>query len=371
MYHNGKLVLCGANANGHFWKQFLSGDFSRRRLVVLDAATGEKAWAKDANYRTRPIIVGNEIIAEPWAFDLNRGYQKTRANPITGKDGPWQFVRPGHHCGAIAASSSMLFYRSWSMAYLDLNDDSGTRHFAGHRLGCWINQLPAGGVLVVPEASAGCVCSFSIAATVVMEPRPDREPSPGLFSAAGPTLPVNTLAINLAGGGDRHGKDGTLWFAYPRPEYSKRLEFEFNIDCDFAEGGGYTSESVKLNPVTQTDDPWLYTTQATGVRRLVIPLRNGEESDVDGVPGNATYTVRLHFAPLNTLAPPAPFDIVAQGRIVAPNVRLPTASDKTCPAIVKRFKDIVAKDRVTIEFRSRGGGPAANIAAIQITRETE
>ena len=104
MYHDNVLILCGANANGHYWKQFLSGEFERRRVVVLSAATGEKVWAKDANYRHRPIVVGHEVIAEPWSYDLYTGEQKMRAHPLTGEETAWKFIRPGHHCGAISAS---------------------------------------------------------------------------------------------------------------------------------------------------------------------------------------------------------------------------------------------------------------------------
>ena len=57
MYQNDTLILCGANANGHYWKQFLQGEFERRRVVVLSAATGKKLWARDANYRHRPVVV--------------------------------------------------------------------------------------------------------------------------------------------------------------------------------------------------------------------------------------------------------------------------------------------------------------------------
>ena len=91
------LVLGGANANGHYWTQFLAGEFERRRLVVLDANSGEKLWAKDANYRHRPIIIDNEIIAEPWSYDLYTGQQKMRTHPLTGEQTPWMFARPGHH----------------------------------------------------------------------------------------------------------------------------------------------------------------------------------------------------------------------------------------------------------------------------------
>ena len=54
MFASGHVVLCGANANGHYWKQFLSGQFDKRKLVVLNAKDGEELWAKNANYMNRP-----------------------------------------------------------------------------------------------------------------------------------------------------------------------------------------------------------------------------------------------------------------------------------------------------------------------------
>ena len=63
LFDDGVLLLCGANANGHYWQQFLSGEFSRRRLVALSADGQGVLWQKDANYRHRPIIVGQRVIA--------------------------------------------------------------------------------------------------------------------------------------------------------------------------------------------------------------------------------------------------------------------------------------------------------------------
>ena len=69
----------------------------------------------------------------------------------------------------------MMFFRSVALlATMTFMHDSGTRHFAGQRLGCWVNAIPGNGLVMIPEASAGCVCQFSIASTVVMEPK-DRE----------------------------------------------------------------------------------------------------------------------------------------------------------------------------------------------------
>jgi len=31
-----------------------------------------------------------------------------------------------------------------------------------NRPGCWINIIPAGGLVLVPEASSGCSCNFPV-----------------------------------------------------------------------------------------------------------------------------------------------------------------------------------------------------------------
>ena len=116
MYKDDTLLLCGANANGHYWKQFIEGDFERRRLVALSAKDGYKLWAKDANYRSRPIVVENRIIAEPWAYDLRTGEQKMRSNPVTGKESSLEFYAAGaslrdEHCNQGHALFPFRIYR--------------------------------------------------------------------------------------------------------------------------------------------------------------------------------------------------------------------------------------------------------------------
>ena len=86
------------------------------------------------------------------------GEPRQRENPLTGEPSDWQFSRPGHHCGVVTTTPNMMFFRSGFIGYYDLYEDSGTKHFAGQRLGCWINAIPSSGLVVIPEASAGCVC---------------------------------------------------------------------------------------------------------------------------------------------------------------------------------------------------------------------
>ena len=44
------------------------------------------------------------------------------------------------------------------------------------RPGCWINTLAVGGLVVIPEASAGCTCGYSIQTSLALSPEPVEEP---------------------------------------------------------------------------------------------------------------------------------------------------------------------------------------------------
>ena len=140
-----------------------------------------------------------------------------------------------------------MFFRSGFIGYYDLYEDSGTKHFAGQRLGCWINAIPSNGLVVIPEASAGCVCLFSITSTVVLEPREDRSPAWGIYSVAGPTTPVKKLGVNLGAPGDRRDGLERLWLAYPRPATVGRMEFVFDIKPKLLPGGAFEAQKRRVS----------------------------------------------------------------------------------------------------------------------------
>jgi outer membrane protein assembly factor BamB len=335
IYNDGVLLLCGANANGHYWKQFLAGQFSERRLVALSGRTGEKLWARNANYRHRPIVIGDMIVAEPWAYDLKTGQQRTRPNPISGVEAPWQFLRPGHHCTALSACPQMIVMRSGFTAYYDLHDDSGIRHFAAHRPGCWINTIPADGLVLQPEASAGCICLFPIECSIALEPRPDHYRW-GIYSAKGSNTPVQHVAVNLGASGDLRvrgigfqpmnhrqdadatknlgpdARDTTLWLAYPRPRLPAdraAMGFALDLKVEFFPGGEYVSHAA-LSP-TEVGLPCpVRSSSAQGIKRCTLPLRGDTDE-----PGE--YTIRLYFPPVaHSGENKATFDIKLQGNIV-------------------------------------------------------
>jgi hypothetical protein len=336
-------VLGGANANGHYWQQFLAGEFSRRRLVVLNADTGDKIWAKDANYRHRPVVIGNDIIAEPWSYDLYTGDQKMRTHPLTGEQTPWMFGRPGHHCGAISATPNMMFFRSKSTAFYNRETDQGTEHFAGQRLGCWINTIPANGLVMIPEASAGCVCLFSIASTIVFEPREDRM-NWGVYSANGMTTPVRHMALNLGAPGDRRDAHGKLWLGYPRPSSRAGIDLPLDLKPQYALGGGAFAVNNDSYTVENTDTPWIFTSGLRGLKHCEIPLISEGESA-------ATYTVRLYFAALDGDKPgQRVFDVKLQDTTVLKQFDIVAAAGGAKKANVAEFKEIPVTKNLVIEL---------------------
>lgn len=343
IYQNGHLVLGGANANGHYWQQFLDGKFERRRLVVLDSSKGEKLWAKDANYRHRPIVIGNDIIAEPWSYDLYTGAQKMRTHPLTGEQSPWMFARPGHHCGAISATPNMMFFRSKFTAFYNRDVDEGTEHFAGQRLGCWINTIPANGLVMIPEASAGCVCLFSIASTIVFEPREDRM-NWGVYSANGLSTPVQHMALNLGAPGDRRDAHGKLWLGWPRPSSRAGIDLPLDLNPRYAKGGAPYSFNEKSYEVTGTEIPWIFSSGLRGMTHCEVPLLSkGQEPD--------TYTVRLFFAALEGDKPgQRVFDVTVQGQTVLKGFDVVAKTGGTKKAYMAEFKNIDVVDNLMLDL---------------------
>lgn len=363
MHHAGVLIVCGANGNGHYWAQFIAGEFKRRRLVALDAGDGRVLWAKDANYRHRPIIVEQRVIAEPWAYDLHTGQQQMRSHPITGESVPWDVMRPGHHCGALAGCPHMLTFRSYSTASYDLDADVGTQHFAGQRPGCWINAIPANGLVIAPDASAGCVCLFSIESTIVMEPRAPRRPWT-VASFTGATTPVKHLALNFGGPGDRRDSRGTLWLAYPRAAAKPFTGLEILLDLQpkLLPKGGYRNVDSEDTPVPGADAPWLFTSWAQGVTSLSVPLLAPSDPP-------ARYHVKLYFADMTSVAPGVRvFDVKLQGNTVLSKFD-PAAKRAVA---VHEFRDVAVTDQLHIELTPSAAEPSADqmpiLSALEITR---
>ncbi|MCC6507594.1 MAG: hypothetical protein IT423_00695 [Pirellulaceae bacterium] len=268
----------------------------------------------------------------------------------------------------------MMFFRSGFIGYYDLYKDSGTQHFAGQRLGCWVNAIPGNGLVMIPEASAGCVCQFSIASTVVLEPKSESK-AWGIFSAVGETTPVKRIGINLGAPGDRRDDGRQDWFGFPRPMTVERLEFVFDIQPRFAEGGGWYSQNADNLNMPGHANPWLFASGARGLEHFQIPLLGAKDAP-------AAYSVKLFFADM-TKEQVAALDIKFQGRdAVGTDQQISSTATsatgtqtqsgpierKPVSVIVKEFNNVLVESNLVVDLKSPTGAPLSNLTAVEVIR---
>lgn len=127
------------------------------RLAGFDITTGKRLWDQDAKYQTRPLINDGAIYAQGGAWDLKTG------SPLN-----WELQR-SYGCGQIAASKNLMLFRSATLGYVDLTRTAGTENFGGMRPSCWINAIPASGLVLVPDGSSKCHCSYQMKAWFALQ----------------------------------------------------------------------------------------------------------------------------------------------------------------------------------------------------------
>ena len=130
--------------------------------------TGRKTNLTHGEQDLHPVIVGDRLIIEPKVFNLSEGKIL------------FSFARQGGGgCGAISASSNKLYYRAGHPTEFNLESKKQQWITRSTRPGCWINIIPANGLLLVPEGSSGCICSFPVQASMAYgseSPRPAGAP---------------------------------------------------------------------------------------------------------------------------------------------------------------------------------------------------
>jgi outer membrane protein assembly factor BamB len=130
------------------------------RLAAFDTKTGKRIWDIEAKYKSRPVINDSVLYAQDGTWDLK-----------TGKALPFKLDR-SYGCGQISSGSNMMLFRSATLGYVDISSsEPETKNFGGIRLGCYINAIPAGGLVLVPDGSSKCQCSYQMRSWFALRPQ--------------------------------------------------------------------------------------------------------------------------------------------------------------------------------------------------------
>ena len=159
----GTVVLSGSRNEGNT---------VRYDLAAFNAADGKRLWSRSQNTGDktggthgeqdhRHAVIGNVLYAEPFAYELRSG------KPLSGWK--WNKGKRGG-CGNVSASLSNLFFRDGSASFFDLSRGVHDKVTNISRPGCWINMIPAGGLLLIPEGSSGCTCNYAVQGSMAFVP---------------------------------------------------------------------------------------------------------------------------------------------------------------------------------------------------------
>jgi len=352
MVKDGHLVVHGSGSFGHPWREFVDGQYARRALYVFDARSGKLAWGRRAGYRKRPIVVGEWIYAEPSAWHLKTGRQKTIANPLSGRPQKLDMHRGYIGCGHLLASGSAVFGNAnRGIGVWNVEQRCGYTPLGDMWLGCGLGLTPANGVLAALEGRAGCNCGTAIHTSAVFYPR--NEPrvfgggaAGGMYPDDARNLPVKHLSVNLGAPGFHEDARRNLWLAYhgmPGRIFANGMVPGWYPAYRHV-GSMFYDEGVDRLRVGGTDVPWVYCCGYHDTKRLAFTLRG----KADGV---ARYTVRLHFAEPEQIEPGRRvFDVRLQDETVLSGFDVVDQAGGSRKALVKEFRSVEVRDTLTVEM---------------------
>ncbi|MCX5660325.1 MAG: PQQ-binding-like beta-propeller repeat protein [Planctomycetota bacterium] len=321
-------------------------------MAVYKSGTGEPVWRRDFKYVGTPILHGSTVYTDGAGVDLLTGKPLRLANPITGQPTDWTFSR-GYGCNTPIGGQHMLLFRSAAAGFCDLGTHAGTANWGGFKSSCTANLIPADGILVAPDFTRTCTCSYQNQSSLALVSMPDVEvwTAQSYDQIAGP---VQRVGINLGAPGDWTSPEGTLWIDFPSVGgKSPKLQVDLQGPARF-----FRRHSMEV----QGPSPQVTASGAEFAGSLRVNL---------GGEAPRAYTVRLFFAePDAVAAGQRVFDVLLQGKPAATGLDVFAETGGTRRGLVKEFKGVSVRDALQVELRPAAGSKRPPIlCGVEAVRE--
>jgi hypothetical protein len=323
------------------------------RDTLYDEPPGVRAYAADngsvlwyrKDYGGPAMIHGTTVLTHHGACDLRTGAPLLRQDPLTDEFTEWTWTR-GYGCNTPMASEHLLTFRSGAAGYYDLCHDGGTGNFGGFRSGCTNNLVVAGGVLSAPDYTRTCTCSYQNQTSLAFVPMPEAEMWT-YFGSQSIRGTVRRVGINLGAPGNRKAEDGTLWLEYP-PAGAPSPRLSVTTVPEKPEWFRHHSSRIGGDGLH-----WVGASGARGLRSLTVTL--GTPADDE-----RSYTVRLHFAEPESIAPgQRVFHVALQGQTVLHEFDISRAAGGPRRGVVKEFHGIKVSKDLTVTLTPADVAPAS------------
>ena len=168
VYSQGTAVVTGTDKDKHFHTFAFSAPAPGRPGGddLEKSIPGRLLWSDDhkedkghhSGHLQHPLVIDQVFYSDQRAFDLRSG--KLLRTDLPERRG----------CGIMSASRRAVFFRHHFQGMWDLTSNKRSQ-FEGIRTGCWLGLIPAGGLLLAPESSAGCSCTHAIQTSVGYLPK--------------------------------------------------------------------------------------------------------------------------------------------------------------------------------------------------------
>lgn len=325
-----------------------------KRMIVYNAATGEKIWDKSFTYRNPPILHDDVIYTNGESYSLLTGDRVTEKDFITGENVDWSFKRE-YGCGYIVASEHLLTFRSTAAGFINLDSGEGTSNLGGFKASCSANLIVANGVLNAPDYTRTCQCSYQNQTSLAFINMPWMNYwTTTNYKWSG--KPVQKLGLNLNAPGDRVSDNNVLWLDFPSvggisPEIPVRLDTV-----------NYFTIRKNAISVKSEKTPWVSASAIGGIRSMEITL-----SAEDLIP-DATYRVNLYFSELENKKPgERVFNVEIQGSTVLNDFDIIGEAGRPDKEVIKSFSGIKAGKTLKIDMKPVKGNTI--ISGVELIRE--
>jgi len=152
-YGNGKLVIVSSLKDSY-------------HIYAFNAENGKQEWYENfkwasdnhGGHMSRPAIVENKLYVRPAVFNLTTGERLSQEVPMGG-------------CGTYACSQDAIFMRSDGKVFMWNTNTSKPSSWDRLRPDCWLSTIPAGGLLLSPEAGGGCSCGSWYETSIAFVPK--------------------------------------------------------------------------------------------------------------------------------------------------------------------------------------------------------
>ncbi|MEX0700600.1 MAG: PQQ-binding-like beta-propeller repeat protein [Planctomycetales bacterium] len=315
-----------------------------RGMVAYRGGDGHVLWKDLSLSHGGPCLLWKDRI-------ITNGAGGFALELLTGEKTGWSYRRT-YGCNTAIGSENLLTFRSGAAGYCDLASDSGTGNIGGFKSGCTSSLIVADGVFNAPDYTRTCSCAYQHQSSLALVHMPEGDS--WTFTAAR-QLDSARVGINLGAPGDRRAPDGTLWVEYP------------------ATGGPSPSLSIAVSPkdvrwfarhssnFAGDGLPWV---AASGVEGAVVI-----ETEL---PGEATGTVRLHFAEPEDLKPgERVFAVRLQGRTVLDRFDIVQAAGAPRTAVVREFPDVTVAGGLRIDLAPANGSRPPILCGIEFVPEED